>query len=241
MIVNLVYSFNRIFIGLLLILILTISYIFNFENILIILILFFSLYDLWKSNFISYLSLFFVVLTFFLLILNNHFLMDLKYFFILFLLFLVFISFFIKSFIKYFFPIIIILFLYFLLELSLIDRNLFYLCIVLSFINDTSAYFFGNFFKGPLILPSISPKKTWSGTSISFIISFSILLYLNFNIYLSVIISLSFFLGDIYFSFIKRISSLKDFSNILGSHGGVLDRLDSIFFITIIFNLINNF
>ena len=53
----------------------------------------------------------------------------------------------------------------------------------------------------------------------------------------SFICSISFFAGDIYFSYIKRLSNLKDFSNLLKSHGGILDRLDSIFLIVIFFNI----
>tara|TARA_Y100000996_G_C22391395_1_gene589291 strand:+ start:361 stop:525 length:165 start_codon:yes stop_codon:yes gene_type:complete len=47
--------------------------------------------------------------------------------------------------------------------------------------------------------------------------------------------SLSLFFGDIFFSYIKRNIGIKDFSNLLGSHGGILDRLDSMFFLTMIF------
>ena len=136
-----------------------------------------------------------------------------------------------------FFLINIIFFIYFLYTLSLLDRFLFYICFIVSFINDTSAYIFGKFLKGPLIIPSISPKKTWSGTSLSSILSFFILYYLEFNIFVSLLLSISLFLGDIYFSYIKRINSLKDFSNLLSSHGGILDRVDSIFFFLIILHL----
>lgn len=109
------------------------------------------------------------------------------------------------------------------------NRNLFFLIILFSFINDTCAYIFGNLIGGRKIIPSISPKKTWSGTLISLIIS-SIILYLYFNNFIiSVIFSSLFFLGDIYFSFIKRELKIKDFSNILSAHGGVLDRIDSIY------------
>ena len=126
-------------------------------------------------------------------------------------------------------------------ELIKIDSNLFYLIIILSFINDTSAYIFGRFIKGPLILKNISPKKTWSGTSISFFISTSLLLYLNFNFLFSIFVSTLFFFGDIYFSYIKRSINIKDFSNLLGGHGGLLDRLDSIFFVILIFLINSNF
>tara|TARA_A100001035_G_scaffold266692_1_gene249996 strand:- start:5070 stop:5390 length:321 start_codon:yes stop_codon:yes gene_type:complete len=99
------------------------------------------------------------------------------------------------------------------------------------------AYIFGSKIKGPLILPNISPKKTWSGTLISFFLSTIILIILNFDIFFSVLISIFLFLGDIFFSFIKRSLNIKDFSSALGNHGGILDRLDSMFLISIFFKL----
>ena len=62
-----------------------------------------------------------------------------------------------------------------------IDRNIFYLLILISFFNDTVAYIFGTYLRGPLILPKISPKKTWSGTSISLFAIAIIDLLLNFK------------------------------------------------------------
>ena len=53
-----------------------------------------------------------------------------------------------------------------------IKSNLIYIIIFTSFLNDSSAYLFGRLLKGPLIFPKISPKKTWSGTIISLLISF---------------------------------------------------------------------
>ena len=125
-------------------------------------------------------------------------------------------------------------------ELLQVDRDLFFIIIFLSFINDTSAFFFGRLLKGPLIIKSISPKKTWSGTCSSFIITIMTMLYLNFNLLLSILISSLFFFGDIFFSYVKRKFDLKDFSNLLGGHGGLLDRLDSNFFVIVIF-LIGSF
>ena len=96
--------------------------------------------------------------------------------------------------------------------------------------------FFGNLIKGPKILPNISPKKTWSGTLISLLISTFVLIFLNYNFLYSFLFASLFFIGDIYFSYIKRKINIKDFSNSLSSHGGILDRLDSIFFIIIALN-----
>ena len=118
-----------------------------------------------------------------------------------------------------------------------VNRNTLYLLISLSFFNDTVAYIAGRSIGGPLIIPKVSPKKTWSGSLISFFMTSVILYYLNFNIFLLIIISSLFFFGDIFFSYVKRQMSVKDFSKILGGHGGVLDRLDSMFFVAIIFQI----
>ena len=176
-----------------------------------------------------------ISVTFFILI--SHYSLDLSLFIHFLLFLLVCLSLVLKSYVNNFFPIIIIIFLYFLINLLVLDRDILYLCFLLSFLIDTSAYIFGNLMKGPLIVPSISPKKTWSGTLISSIISLIIFYFLGYNFLFSLIIGISFFIGDIYFSYIKRTLDLKDFSNILGSHWGMLDRLDSIFLITIFFNI----
>ena len=120
-----------------------------------------------------------------------------------------------------------------------IDRNIIYLIITISFINDTIAYVVGSNLKGPLISPKISPKKTWSGTLISFLITSILLVQLDYSIFISSIIAISLFFGDLYFSYIKRRLGIKDFSILLSTHGGILDRLDSISFVIIIFGILN--
>ena len=104
--------------------------------------------------------------------------------------------------------------------------------------SDIGGYLFGKTFKGPK-LTKISPKKTISGSIGSLILTTIIILTLtyyykydlNFKIIIvSLITSLSCQSGDIFFSFIKRKAKLKDFGNFLPGHGGILDRMDGIFF-----------
>ena len=231
------YRLDRLYVGFFLCLTLIISYYYKLDNFLIFLIILFSIFDLWKSKFLQTINIFLLFSISVVFILDKYLNLNLFSYFSLALIPLVFLSFFYKSHVIYIFPLIITFFLYFLINLSIIDRNLLYLCFLLSFVNDTSAYIFGNVFKGPLIIPSISPKKTWSGTVISSLLSLIIFLYLDFSYFFSFICSISFFIGDIYFSYIKRLFNLKDFSNLLRSHGGILDRLDSIFLIVIFFNI----
>ena len=104
------------------------------------------------------------------------------------------------------------------------------ICIV-----DTSAYIFGSLIQGPKLLPSVSPKKTWSGSLCAVLLS--IVFNLEFN---RVFNSLSYdeaalwgfavavlsILSDLIESYIKRINGVKDSGNIIPGHGGLLDRID---------------
>ena len=104
--------------------------------------------------------------------------------------------------------------------------------------SDIGGYVFGKIFKGPK-LTKISPKKTISGALGSLILTCVVILsliyietnFLNFSIFIvSLITSISCQFGDLFFSFLKRKAKLKDTGNFLPGHGGVLDRLDGIFF-----------
>ena len=135
---------------------------------------------------------------------------------------------------SFYFLVTLNIFFYILIYLNNLDDRLIFILIFLSFLNDTVAYIVGKSIRGPLITPTISPNKTWSGTLSSFFISYIVLYILNFNLVECLLIALSLFFGDLFFSHIKRKYSLKDFSNIIPGHGGVLDRIDSIFLSTII-------
>ena len=152
--------------------------------------------------------------------------------------FSIFVSLFFYEYIKKLFILNLCFFLLIFFSIIIENRIFFYLIIFISFFNDTCAYLFGKRIGGPLIIPSISPNKTWSGTLISLFLSTILLYQFNFSFIICLIMSLSLFLGDLYFSFIKRTLKVKDFSNLLPGHGGILDRMDSIFLITIIYSII---
>jgi phosphatidate cytidylyltransferase len=107
---------------------------------------------------------------------------------------------------------------------------LFLICIC----SDVGGFIFGKIFKGKK-LTKISPNKTISGSIGSFILSLllvPIFYYLFNNLYIfdlicvSVIVSLSCQIGDLFISYLKRRAKVKDTSNILPGHGGLLDRID---------------
>ncbi len=111
-----------------------------------------------------------------------------------------------------------------------------FIILLICISSDIGGILFGKVFKGPK-LTKISPNKTISGSIGSFLLSIltsSILLGYIFNtdlinnILLGFTISLSVQLGDLFFSYLKRKSLLKNTGNILPGHGGVLDRIDGI-------------
>ena len=110
--------------------------------------------------------------------------------------------------------------------------------VLVAILSDIGGLVCGKIFKGKK-LTKISPNKTISGSIGSFI--FSILLIPFFykaqidqtliNIFLiTIIISLTSQLGDLFISILKRKAKVKDTSDLLPGHGGVLDRIDGIIF-----------
>lgn len=126
--------------------------------------------------------------------------------------------------------------------------------ILVTFMTDTGAYFVGIFFGKNKMNERISPKKTWEGFVGGIIIAsligtivglifaltgYPILPILDLGhwyyiLIISVLIPLLATLGDFVFSSIKRYWGIKDYGKLIPGHGGVLDRLDSIFFSVII-------
>ena len=118
-----------------------------------------------------------------------------------------------------------------------------------AILSDIGGLVVGKTFKGKK-LTKISPNKTISGSIGSFLFSlFLIPLFYNelFNnniiglILITILISLTSQLGDLFVSYIKRKANVKNTSNLLPGHGGFLDRVDGIIFAIpiglILFNL----
>ena len=125
-----------------------------------------------------------------------------------------------------------------------------YKCIyifIISFITDTYAYIGGSLI-GKHKFTSISPKKTIEGCLTGIIMGTFIgsMFYISLIGSISVlkIIIMSFILtilselGDLVFSAIKRYFDKKDYSNIIPGHGGILDRFDSVIFVSLGMGLI---
>lgn len=122
---------------------------------------------------------------------------------------------------------------------------------LITIITDSYAYFGGRLIGKTKLLKVISPNKTWEGTIIgsvvgTFVCTIYYLTVLDPKVsifpVIGVILLLSVVgqLGDLFFSAIKRTYKVKDFSNIMPGHGGILDRLDSIIFVMLTFTFFMN-
>ena len=130
------------------------------------------------------------------------------------------------------------------------DYLYFIMIIFICVFTDIGGYIFGNFFKGPK-LTKLSPNKTYSGVIGGYLFSIIFMaLFFNYADNISEIINIkttakklssNYFiltifistvsqLGDIFVSYFKRKSKIKDTGKIIPGHGGLLDRIDGMIF-----------
>ena len=119
---------------------------------------------------------------------------------------------------------------------SLSLKVLIFLVLLMCVASDIGGFVIGKIVKGPK-LTRISPNKTISGAigSIIFSSGFAFILFYLFTksydpyiLFIGLVTSLGCQTGDLFFSFLKRKSYLKDTGNFLPGHGGILDRIDGI-------------
>jgi phosphatidate cytidylyltransferase len=116
-----------------------------------------------------------------------------------------------------------------------------YTVLLAVFAADTAAYAMGRLVGRHKLSPVLSPGKTWegffAGVVAAILVSF-FALYNDRGIFLSISQALLFgamiaaaeALGDLFESSLKRDMHVKDTGRLLGGHGGILDRVDSLLF-----------
>jgi phosphatidate cytidylyltransferase len=115
--------------------------------------------------------------------------------------------------------------------------------LVATFVGDTFAYFGGRFYGRTRITPQISPNKTLEGL-IAGIVG-STLAFWFAGLYqdwltgphallMGFLVAIAAPVGDLFESLIKRDLEVKDTGRFFGAHGGVLDRLDALFFTIVV-------
>jgi phosphatidate cytidylyltransferase len=117
--------------------------------------------------------------------------------------------------------------------------------LVVTWVCDTCAMGAGTLVGGPRLAPVLSPRKTWAGAiggvggAVVAAIAYGALvldrvaLHLNLAqlIAFAVVVAVAAQVGDVAESLFKREAGVKDSSTLIPGHGGVLDRLDSLYFV----------
>ncbi len=135
------------------------------------------------------------------------------------------------------------------------EHGIFFIVYVLAvtWIADAGAYFAGTFLGKHKLCPSVSPKKTWEGffggvisagvSAVALGYGYQLWDYLftgenHFTVNIIAVVitaligSVLAVLGDLSASLLKRQCNIKDFGNLLPGHGGILDRFDSVLFVS---------
>jgi phosphatidate cytidylyltransferase len=118
-----------------------------------------------------------------------------------------------------------------------VRRAWFFYLFTVTALNDVAQFISGKCLGRQKIAKTISPNKTWAGllggVLASALVSLALGMHLHlasayFLLLLGGLLSLAGFLGDLMFSAAQRALGLKDFSNLIPGHGGILDRADSL-------------
>jgi phosphatidate cytidylyltransferase len=105
------------------------------------------------------------------------------------------------------------------------------LLIAIVVVTDIAGYFAGRILGGPKFWPRVSPKKTWSGIIAGWLAAAVLGLVAEGHMMaalVAVLLSFASQMGDMAESAIKRRTGVKDSSNLIPGHGGVLDRFDGV-------------
>lgn len=112
--------------------------------------------------------------------------------------------------------------------------------------SDIGGYVFGKIIGGPKLVPKISPNKTIAGLVgaclvPSFVMGCYLFPYYNSALIAGVMIGIIGQIGDVSISYLKRRVNIKDTGNIIPGHGGVLDRVDALMLVIVVFWVLTEF
>lgn len=134
---------------------------------------------------------------------------------------------------------------YSLISLIYFSSKLVFLLISLVALFDTTAYIVGKLLGSHKIVPKISPGKSWEGLlggffAVLITIAFSMCQQTNYFVIflLAFTIAILAFAGDLFESYLKRKAGIKHSSSLLPGHGGILDRIDGLLPVSILFFLL---
>lgn len=115
------------------------------------------------------------------------------------------------------------------------------LAFLVTWINDSAAYFVGKAIGRHPCCPYLSPKKTWEGTLGGWLGGIAATALLGYwlvdlpwlhGLALGALVATVAPFGDLAKSMVKRQMKVKDFSALIPGHGGMFDRIDSLLFVT---------
>ncbi len=122
-----------------------------------------------------------------------------------------------------------------------------FLMLVIVWATDIAAFFAGRIIGGPKIYPKISPNKTWAGLgggmiAAALVTAFSSVFVHSVGFFsmllLGAVLAVVSQAGDFFESWVKRRFEVKDSGTIIPGHGGVLDRVDGLVTVVIVFAII---
>jgi phosphatidate cytidylyltransferase len=130
-------------------------------------------------------------------------------------------------------------------------REALFLLMLTVVVSDTGQYYSGRAFGRRPLAPRISPKKTIEGAIGGFVCGGALLAILGIwwlpdvpmalRALLGVTVVLLGIAGDLFESMLKRSAGVKDSSNLIPGHGGILDRIDALLFAAPVYYIVSRY
>lgn len=124
---------------------------------------------------------------------------------------------------------------------ELVNLQLVVMLFVLTALNDVAQFIAGKLLGRHFLAAKLSPNKTWQGAIGGVVVSVMLALVIG-NYWqlttnaclvgIGITLAIAGIIGDLSLSYAKRQLSIKDFSQLIPGHGGILDRVDSLIFTT---------